>query len=143
MSQVAPSRQEVNSRMLWIQLLAGPVLWSAHFVSSYLLVEAFCQMGWNFSILGINGLSFILIVLTLLALIGTGLFALKSYRAWKNINQDHNLKDKLRETTRWSEGPLEFMYFTGLLLSLLFTATILMVGVPAIFLRPCARLGKK
>lgn len=138
MSQVAPSRQEVNSRMLWIQLLAGPVLWSAHFVSSYLLVEAFCQMGWNFSILGINGLSFILIVLTLLALIGTGLFALKSYRAWKNINQDHNLKDKLRETTRWSEGPLEFMYFTGLLLSLLFTATILMVGVPAIFLRPCA-----
>ena len=32
MSHVVPSRQEPDSRMLWIQLLAGPVLWSVHFL---------------------------------------------------------------------------------------------------------------
>ena len=124
--------------MRWVQLLAGPIIWSAHFLVSYLLVEAFCNLGWNFTLLGINGLSFLLVLITIVSVVGTGLFALTSYRAWKKTNTDHNLRDEFRETARWSEGPGEFMYFSGFLLSVLFTATILMVGVPAFFLRPCA-----
>lgn len=137
MSHVVPSRQETNSRMLWIQLLAGPVLWSVHFLLSYLLVEAACQVGWNFSILGMNGLSFIVIVLTILAIISTILFALKSYRGWKDLNPDRSLRDEFRESSYWFEGSVDFMYFTGLFLSILFGATILMVGLPALFLQPC------
>ena len=138
MSKVVSPRQEVNTGMLWVQLLAGPVLWSVHFLLSYLLVEAFCQMGWNFKILDINGLSVILIALTVLAIVSTSLFALKSYRAWKSLNKDHKLTDEIREAARWSEGPLEFVYFSGFLLSVLFTAVILMTGIPVLFLSPCA-----
>jgi hypothetical protein len=138
MSQLLPSKQEVNSWMLWKQLLAGPILWSVHFILSYLLVETICQAGWKFNILRINGLSLILIMLTLLAVICTGLFGLKSYRAWRNINRGRSLKDQFHETSHWFERPVEFMYFSGFLLSTLFAVTILMVGAPAFFLQPCS-----
>jgi hypothetical protein len=127
----------MNSGMLWLSVLAGPVIWLVHFLASYLLVEAFCNLGWSFTLLGINGLSFLLVILTVLGVVGTGLFALKSYRAWKKVNWDHGLRDEFRETTRWSEGAGEFMHFSGFLLSLLFTATILMVGIPVLFLPAC------
>ncbi|HSL46726.1 MAG TPA: hypothetical protein VK897_25040 [Anaerolineales bacterium] len=137
MSEIVPSRQETNSRLLWIQLLAGPILWSVHFLLSYLLVEAACQAGWNFNILGRNGLSFIVIVLTILAVIATALFALRSYRGWRDLHKDRSLRQEFRETASWFEGPVDFMYFSGLLLSVLFAVTILMVGLPALFLQPC------
>jgi len=137
MSEIVPTRQETSSRMLWIQLLAGPVLWSVHFLLSYILVEAACQAGWSFNILGMSGLSFIVIVLTLLAVIGSGLFALKSYRGWRDRHAERSLRDELRESSSWFEGTVDFMYFSGFLLSVLFTVTILMVGLPAFFLQPC------
>lgn len=137
MSDVIPARQEANSRKVWIQLLAGPVLWSVHFLLSYLFVEGFCQAGWNFNILGINGISFILIVLTTLAVLGTGLFALKSYRNWRTTNREGSLRDQFRENAQWFEGPVDFMYFSGFLLSALFALVILTVGLPALFLQPC------
>ena len=137
MSDSIPARQEANSRKVWIQLLAGPVLWSVHFLLNYLLVETFCQAGWNFNILGLNGLSFVIIVLTILAILGTGFFARMSYRGWKARNTDRHLKDQFREGSHWFEEPVDFMYSSGFLLSTLFAVTILMVGLPAIFLQPC------
>lgn len=137
MSQVVPPRQEQRSWMIWLQLLAGPILWSLHFIIGYLLVEAFCQAGWSFMILGVNGISFIVILLTVLALIGTALFAFKSYRSWRTFNPDHNLKNEFRDSSKWFEEPAEFMYFSGFLLTLLFAAVILMVGLPTLFLHPC------
>jgi len=138
MSELGPSVQKSNSFMLWIQLLAGPVLWSTHFLTSYLLVEAFCQMGWNFSILGIHGLSFLVIAFTVLAVLGTVLFSLRSYRNWKTMHADRSLRDQFQENSSWFSGPVDFMYFSGFLLSALFAVTILMVGIPALFLRPCS-----
>ena len=137
MSQAAPSRQEGSSWMFWVQLLAGPVLWSIHFIVSYLLVEAFCRMGWNFDLLGLPGLSVIVVVLTVLALLGVALFAMRSYRGWQNSNRDLSMRDQFRETSRWSEGPVEFVYLSGFLLSVLFGVTILAVGIPALFFQPC------
>lgn len=137
MSESVPARQETDSRMLWIQLLAGPTLWSLHFLLSYLIVETFCQAGWNLNILGIGGLSFIVIVLTLLAVVAAVLFALRSYRGWRAIHADRRLRDEFREGASWFEGTSDFMLFTGFLLSVLFAATILMVGLPALFLQPC------
>lgn len=134
MSRVVSPRKETN---IWIQLLAGPVIWSAHFLLGYLVIEAFCKMGWSFTILGLNGLSFIVIVLTLLAVLGTVLFAFRSYRSWRYINQDRTLKDQFGDTSSWYDRPVEFVYLSGFLLSLLFAATILVVGIPALFLQPC------
>lgn len=137
MSQAAPSRQEGSSWMFWAQLLAGPILWSIHFIVSYLLAEAFCRMGWNFDLLGLPGLSVIVVVLTVLALLGVALFAMRSYRGWRNSNPELTLRDQVRETSRWSEGPVEFVYLSGFLLSVLFGVTILAVGIPALFFQPC------
>jgi hypothetical protein len=137
MSQATPSRQEGSSWMFWLQLLAGPILWSIHFIVSYLLVEAFCRMGWNFNLLGFPGLSVIVVVFTVLALLGVAMFGMRSYRSWRNLNRDLSMRDQIRETSQWSEGPVEFVYLSGLLLSVLFGVTILVVGIPALFLRPC------
>lgn len=137
MSEVAAPGQETNPRTLWVQLLAGPILWSVHFLVSYLIVEAACQIGWRFSILGMSGLSFIVIVLTVLAVLGAVLFAVRSYRGWRGIHGDRRLRDQFREGSKWFEGPVDFMYFSGLLLSVLFAIVILMVGLPALVLQPC------
>jgi len=137
MSDLVPPRQEASTRTLWVQLLAGPVIWSIHFLVSYLFVEAACQAGWNFTIVGIDGLSFMVITLTLLAVLGTALFAFKSYQGWRESHGDHSLRDQFQERTGWFEGPVDFMYFSGLMLSILFAVVILMVGLPALFLQPC------
>lgn len=138
MSQAVQTRQENNSWVLWVRLLAGPLIWAAHFMLGYLLVEAFCQTGLNFNVLGIDGLSFILVAITLLAVAGSAILGFQSYREWGNINKGMSLRDRLKQTERWSDEAVEFMYFSGFLLSVLFTATILMVGLPVFFLRTCA-----
>jgi hypothetical protein len=137
MSQAISSRQENNSLALWIRLLAGPIIWAAHFILGYLLVEAFCQTGLNFNILGINGLSFILVAITILAVVGSGYLGLQSYRGWGNMNKGKSFRERFKQTAHWTDEAVEFMYFSGFLLSVLFTATILMVGLPVFFLRTC------
>lgn len=137
MSQVVSSRQENNTGILWVRLLAGPIIWAAHFVSGYVLVKAFCQTGLNFRILGIDGISFIFVAITLMAVIGSGYLGLQSYRSWGNMNQGKSVRNRFKESERWSAEAVEFIHFSGLLLSMLFTATILMVGLPVFFLRTC------
>jgi hypothetical protein len=126
-----------RSWMLGFQLLAGPILWSFHFIVGYLLIEVFCRAGWNFQILGMNGLSFLVIALTVLAVLGAILFGVTSYRGWREVNPGGSLWDQLRNTSRWSDEPTEFVYFSGFLLSVFFAITIVMVGLPALFLHPC------
>ena len=94
-------------------------------------------MGWNFNLLGFPGLSVIVVVLTVLALLGVAIFGMRSYRSWRNLNRELTLRDQVRESSRWSDGPVEFVYLSGFLLSLLFGVTILAVGIPALFLQPC------
>jgi heme/copper-type cytochrome/quinol oxidase subunit 2 len=138
MSKTVPARSENGSRMIWIQLLAGPVIWSVHFILVYMLTEAICRVaGQGFRLAGIHGLTLIVIVLTVLALVATVLFAVRSYRSWRGLSRNHRLKDELQESSNWFVGPEEFMYFSGFLLSVLFAVTILMVGIPALFLQPC------
>ncbi len=135
MSELVPRKEK--SWILWVQLLAGPILWSLHFIVGYLLIEASCRAGWNFQILGMNGLSFIVIALTIIAVVGVILFGVTSYRGWRSTSTGTNLWDQFRDTSRWSDDPTEFVYFSGFLLSVLFAVTIVMVGLPALFLQPC------
>lgn len=135
MSEMLP--REGRSWKLWGQLLAGPILWSIHFIVGYLLIEVSCRAGWNFQILGMNGLSFIVVALTVLVVLGAILFGVTSYRGWRKVNAGGSLWDQLRDTSRWSDDPTEFLYFSGFLLSAFFALTIVMVGLPALFLHPC------
>lgn len=140
MSNVAPARSGNSSRMIWVQLLAGPVIWSVHFILSYMLTEAICRTGdpgLEIQLAGIPGLNLIVIVLTLLAVAAIVFFGTKAYRSWKLIDPDHRPMDELQEQTRWSEGANEFLYFSGFMLSALFGVATLMVGIPALFLQPC------
>ena len=137
MSEVIPPGQDINSRTLWTQLLAGPILWSIHFLLVYMLVETYCQAGWNFNLVGLNGISFLVILFTIIAVIATVLFGLRSYRGWRSFHTDRSLRDQFQENSAWFQGPVDFFYFTGFLLSTLFALVILLVGLPAIFLEPC------
>lgn len=137
MSQVVPSRQENSSLILWTRLLSGPIIWAAHFLLGYMLVEAFCQTGLHFNILGFNGLSFILVAITIIAVLGSAYLGLQSYRDWGNMNPGRSFRERFRQTEYWTDEAVEFMYFSGFLLSVLFTATIIMVGLPVLFLRIC------
>jgi hypothetical protein len=138
MSQVGHYKQEINTWVLWMRLLAGPIIWAAHFILGYLLVEAFCQTGLHFNVLGIDGLSFILVAITLMAVIGSGYLGWQSYRDWGTFNKGTSFKERFKQTDQWSDEAVEFMHFSGFLLSMLFTATIIMVGLPVFFLRTCS-----
>lgn len=140
MSKVAPARPENGSRMIWIQLLAGPVIWAVHFLIVYMLTEAICRAGVpgpEVRLAGVPLVNAIVVVITVVAVVAIVLFALKSYRAWRSFDRDRRVKEEIQEDAQWSEEPGEFLYFSGLLLSVLFAAVTLMVGIPALFLQPC------
>jgi len=137
MTQVLSPRQKNVSWGLWMRLLAGPIIWAAHSILGYLLVEAFCQTGLQFNILGIRGLSFILVTITLMAVIGSSYLSLQSYREWRLMNPGKGFRERLKQTKLWSDETVEFIYFTGFMLSVLFTVNIIMVGLPILFLRTC------
>jgi hypothetical protein len=73
---------------------------AAHFLLGSLLVEAFCWTGLTFNILGIDGLPFILIAITLLAVFGAGYLGLQSYRNWGNMNMRLGFMERLKVTKR-------------------------------------------
>lgn len=122
-------------------MLAGPVLWSVHFLISYLLVEAFCKLGGaDFNMLGVNGLSFILAVISVLAVAGTALAGVWVQRDRKRRRSDRAAEPDIGTVSHWAEDPVELMQLAGLLLSILFAATIIMVSVPVFVLQPCNSL---
>lgn len=69
----------------------------------------------------------------MLAIIGTILFALKSYRGWRDLHAGRSLRDEFRESFYWFEGPVDFLYFIGLFLSVLFGVTILVVSLHSFY----------
>jgi hypothetical protein len=114
---------------LWFGVLTGPILYSLHFMAVYLLVETACKAGrLQFSVLGINGIAFWVVLLTLVAAGVTGYSTFVAYRDW-------------RQTRLAGEGRHEsyaaLMALLGLLLSGFFTVVILLTGLPALFLVAC------
>lgn len=117
------------SRTTWILFLAGPVIWYGHFWLVYLLAEAICDAGgFDTRWLGLRPLSFVTVATTAIAAGVTLVFTAWAWRRFRHGGQHPDSGVAESETA---------LAFTGALLGLVFFVSILFVGVPALFLRPC------
>ena len=144
---LTPLRDNDDRPSLWYHLLAGPAIWGAYFLIGYGLLEVACNaQGFETRILGLTVLSILILILTLaaafLALVAGGI----SYRTWKagRSNGPATVHDSPVTRSDIVEAPGEadentarFAALIGVMLSGLFAFTILVTGLPALFLNPC------
>jgi hypothetical protein len=146
-NEAGPFQDRSYIRLLWLSLLAGPVVWAAYFFSGYLLNEVACTAGLlRSTILGLPLLPVLTVVYTLLAL-GLVIYAgLWAYRQWQPPAHRQQLGSEPGGSKKDGSAAGEeievwdrtrFMTFAGMLLSLLFGITILLTGIPSLVLRPC------
>ena len=134
MSQTTLTRGLPQARNLVLLLLAGPLIWSVYHIVGYLLVEVACRTGILAGrILGLSALWWILIVLTVAALLATLYAGFLAYRNW----QDTRTISTEVEEADLVKGRTRFLALSGLLLNSLFAVIILLDGIPALVLRLC------
>jgi hypothetical protein len=125
----AQAEQREGWPSLWFGVLTGPIIYSLHFVVVYLLVETACKADLlQFSVLGINGISFWVALLTLVAAGLTGYSTFVAYRDWR---QSHPASEGRHESYA------ALMALLGLALGGFFTGVIMLTGLPALFLVVC------
>lgn len=109
-------------------LLAAPIIWSVYHVSGYLLLETACTKGLlvGRTILGMNALSVVITILTLLALLPTLYIGIRSYRRSRESGYG-GLGDN-RE---------RFLATVAGLFSIVLALTILADGAIVLVLGPC------
>lgn len=129
MTEMVQELDRSERRWLWLGLLGGPVIYSLHFLIVYFLVEAACRANLlRFEVLGLNGISFWVALLTLAAALATAYTAWAAYRTWQRLRG----ADKVR-----LEGTPALLALSGLWLSGGFTLLILLTGLPALVLTVC------
>lgn len=129
MAEVSVYEKRWSNWSLWYGLVGGPIVYSLHFLAVYLLAEAACKADLlRYRIWGLEAISFWVVVLTVVAAAITGYGAFLAYRNWRRTREN--------EAQGLPSYP-SFMAFTGLWLSGLFTVTILLTGLPALFLVLC------
>jgi hypothetical protein len=125
------------NRSPWFHLLGAPVLWSVHFLVSYAWVEFACRVRLlvlDSTVLGLTVLSWSVLIFTLLAVLATLYVGLSAYRSWLRIRESKEMD----ELESWGVESRRFMGLSGILLSILFSLVILLSGLPALVLGPCA-----
>ena|SRR5687767_7682311 len=125
------------NRSPWFHLLGGPVLWSAHFLVIYAWVEFACRVRLlvlDSTVLGLTVLSWSVLILTLIAVLATLYVGWSAYRSWRCIRESR----ETNELDAWAVESQRFMAFSGIFLSALFSLVILLTGLPALVLGPCA-----
>ena len=133
MNVLSPSHLK---RSPWFHFLGGPVIWGIHFMGSYVWVEFACRANLlvlNSTVLGLTVLSWIVLILTFVAVLASLYVGWSSYRAWHRILESHGTD----ELESWGVESRRFMAFTGMFLSALFSLVILLTGLPALVLGPC------
>lgn len=129
-------RKKAPPRSSWFYLLGSPVVWGAHFLVSYLWVEAVCQAGpvvLDATILGLTAAAHVVLALTLVSVIAASYVGWSAYRRWRELSQG---QDQSASPASLEEGK-RFMAFSGMVLSLLFAPIILLTGLPVLVLNPC------
>lgn len=122
---------ERSSRMIWVLLVAGPVIWFTHFMAVYSLAEAVCAMSPSDQrLLGLQLVSLATLIATALAVFATALYGWFAYRYWRA---------RRSAGFDWLDGDdlNPGLALAGCLLSALFVVAVLFVGVPAAVLDPC------
>jgi|SRR5687767_4272452 len=123
-------------RSPWLHFLGGPVIWGIHFMVSYVWVEFACRANLlvlNSTILELTVLSWIVLALTLIAVLAALSVGWSSYGAWRRIQESQ----ETNELEAWGVESRRFMAFSGMFLSALFSLVILFTGLPALVLGPC------
>lgn len=128
---VSTKNSRSTDRLLWLGLLAGPVVYSLYFVAGYLFAEATCTADLlRFRVLGLEAVSFWIVMVTLAAAAITGISTAISLRYWRRTRLES-------ESDRAERSYPPFMAFVGAWLGGFFTLLILLTGVPALFLVIC------
>lgn len=127
MAQAFSQREEPGTRGQWFGLLAPPVTWTVHFLTSYLLAETVCFTGvLNFNLLGLPFMPVLIALITLAAALFTGWIARRAYRRWRSL-----------QSRAQASGLQRFSAMASFLLGSFFTLVILLEGYPPLFLWPC------
>lgn len=119
--------------------LAGPIIWSVHFLLVYTVTEAGCTGGGpGLRLFNPPVPTIVTLAATVVAALGCLGCAWWGYRRWRagrgGATADETAERSAESESRESGG---FLTFGGFLLSLLFFVSVLMVGLPAVFLSPC------
>lgn len=107
---------------LWVLLLAGPVLWIAHFMVVYLFAEAACAAR-DSDDLAFPGTGAIAAVVVVSTVVAAGVAGLATVASWRG--------------TRGRRADATSLGWAGVLLGALSVLSILAVGLPALALDPC------
>ena len=104
---------------------------------SYAWVEFACRVSplvLNSTFLGLTVLSWSVLLLTVLAMLATLYVGWSAYRGLRGLRD----RQETNEIDSWAIESRRFMALSGMLLSVLFSLVILLSGLPALVLRPCA-----
>jgi hypothetical protein len=115
--------------------VAGPVIWSVHFLVVYLVDEAGCSGdGPGLTLFDPPVPKIVTLAVTAVAAVGALACAGWSWRRWRTDAAEAAADEAAGLQDRGSGGTLAF---AGFLLSLLSVVTILFVGLPALVLPSC------
>ena len=133
----ADPRSRRQFRTMAVLLLAGPVIWSAHFMVVYLQAEAVCDSGAaDDEVLGVPLASAVTIVLTVVALAATLAFTGAAWRRWRGGGGGWNEVPPAHRTEPDAE-PETPLALVGVMLGVLFSLAIAFTGAPAVVLPAC------
>jgi hypothetical protein len=127
-----------RARGMIAMVVAGPVIWSVHFMVVYLVVEAGCTgEGPGLQLLGPPVPTIVTLAATAVAALACLASAAWGYRRWRSRQ-----REAADEAGVWAGEPDEHdhggaLAFTGFLLSLLGLVIVLFVGLPALVLPAC------
>jgi uncharacterized membrane protein YhaH (DUF805 family) len=124
-------------RFWWLRLLAGPIIYAVYFMLAYLAVEAACNTGaLRFSVAGTNGITAVVIGLTVLAFAAVLVSLLLGVRRWRS-GQRNAQRDGQHRNSEYGDTD-GFVTQVGIMLDVLFLFLILATGAPPLLLAPCA-----
>ncbi|MBW3603232.1 MAG: hypothetical protein KY434_11125 [Actinobacteria bacterium] len=123
-----------RARRLWLEFLAGPLIWFAHFMLVYVVVEAGCQgSGAGLELFAPPVAGTVTLVATVVATVACLATAAWAHRRARGFTDADNISAQARELVD-PGGPLAF---AGLILSLLSAVAVLFVGLPVLWLGTC------
>ncbi len=128
---------DISSRELWFGVAAGPILWFIHLFASYALVSVHCN--WRFfsmPMLNRPGILAALIIITLVVFAVVLYAGFTARNNWRRLMREN--PDGQGQQTERSWERQHFLSLSGMLLSALFAATILISLIPLFVLAPCA-----
>jgi hypothetical protein len=111
---------------LLLGMLGAPVAWVLHLLASYFLVALACTTGWS-------GLQPALIVTTIVFAVAAAGAGVLSYRRWREGSRAQAVLEALMAPG----GTAGFFWIMGIVLSGIFTLTILLAGMTPLFVSPC------